>query len=261
MAQQWRQIRFGRQRLGDIPFTAFLCLATVVTFFTSAIWHAGDPLLNMMFFTSQISHIWSLFTWPIYGADSPISTLFAVAWCFWICGSLERSWSTSLFARCFIGSAAITAVLLYGISSVLHQPSHLAGLWVALAPPTVAWGLINRRETVMLYCILPIPAMWLALLVVVVAWYNIGPPILGLSAVATCAITYWYVTVARDKEFNVRSFAAAKASKYTTPRQQHGEDLPSTGITLSPSKWLKERQERKRLDKLFGGSDFPDKQP
>ena len=259
MARQWRQIRLGRQRLGDIPFTAFLCLAFVVTFFTSAIWHGGDPLNKLVFLTGEVSHVWTLLTWPIYCTAHPIFALFAVAWCFSICGSLERSWSTSLFARFFVGSSIFTALLLYGISFLLHQPTYLSGLWVSLAPPTVAWGLINRRETVMLYCVLPVPAMWLALLVVVVAWYDVGPPLLGLSVVGTCALTYWYVAVARDTQFNVKSFAAVQTHKYIAPRQQHGEDLPNTGITLSPSKWLKERQERKRLDKLFGGSDFTDK--
>ncbi|MEP6757391.1 MAG: hypothetical protein ABJA67_17955 [Chthonomonadales bacterium] len=260
MSGEWQKWKIGGIRVGLNPLTSFICLFGIITFFSAAILQGSDPFAHLAFTTTNSwKHFWTYLTWPLYtGFTRPLFTIFSIAICYWICGSLERSWGTSLFARAFVVSTLSIAILLAILCRVMNAESGLYGLWIAVAPPIVAWGVINRRETVLLFCILPIPAMVFAVIATIVAWWDVGPPILGLSAVAVCGLAYWYIIRGRDSVPGNLPDIRAAASRICVPTQ-HGEKIPTKGVILNPAKWLKERQERKRFEKLFGGPDGPGK--
>jgi hypothetical protein len=126
---------------------------------------------------------------------------FGVMWALWVCGSLERSWGSQVFAWFVVALSAITTLACWGLGALLHAPFGLAGLWMGLAAPTVAWCYINRREKVSIYFIFKIPAPWLGAITVASFVYQIavtgGSPIMGIAGLVSPALAYWYASGAR----------------------------------------------------------------
>src|SRR5438874_5790441 len=179
---------------GYIPVTMTLIAANVISWFSGATLQGRDPFHTwLMFFTPAMpERFWTIVTWPLVGAGHPINVLFACLWAWWACGSLERSWGSRAFAAFFAAVSAITALTLWMGARMLGSGGFLAGLWMGVAAPTVAWCTINRREVVNLYGMIPIPAPFIGWLAVVLVWYEVGPPLLGLFALSGCAAAYWY---------------------------------------------------------------------
>ena len=140
-------------------------------------------------------------TWPLVSTTDPIGLFFGVMWALWVCGSLERSWGSQVFAWFVVALSAITTLACWGLGALLHAPFGLAGLWMGLAAPTVAWCYINRREKVSIYFIFKIPAPWLGAITVASFVYQIavtgGSPIMGIAGLVSPALAYWYASGAR----------------------------------------------------------------
>jgi membrane associated rhomboid family serine protease len=250
-------------RSGGFPATVAIIAANVLTFFTTASMGVRDPFLRLAFVPGQWpADFWSVVTWPLVGAGHPFSVVCACFWAWWVCGSLERSWGTRTFVIFLTATAALTALGTWGGAQLFGaRYSALAGLLIGVAPPTVAWAAINRREVVNLYGMIPVPAPAIAIFVVVLVWYTVGPPLVGLTALLGCAAAYYYATQGR---YAYSGYSAARKPRLrfddeprgraprTNPRDVEWLERPAT--LLSPVRWLKERRERERLRRLFEGS-------
>jgi hypothetical protein len=241
------------------PATIVLIAINVIAFFCDAILHASNPFVHLIFVSSAMpSHFWTLFTWPLVGGGHPLWLLFACIWAFWACGSLERSWGTVPFTGFFLATNALMALTTWAGGQWLGVPVAFAGLWLAVAAPTVAWCAINARETVNLWMVFNIPAPFLALFTVVIVWYEVGPPVLGLFALSGCAAAYWYAATGR---YAYRGYASVRnpfaRSEGSGPRlrlQHFDRDSERSTVgmrRLSPFAWYRARQERRKLEKLW----------
>jgi len=247
---------------GGFPVTVTLMVAYgVATILT----YAGTGIGRYLAFsTSEFpAHFWTLFTWPVVGAGDPLSVLFALGWTYLFGSSIERAWGTRNYLRFLVATGVLTAVSVWVGSLLLRQPAGLAGLWVAMAPVVVAWSVVNRREVINFW-FLPIPGPVWGAIGALIAWFYAGGGAIGLFATAGCAAAYWYATQGR--------YGGSPAPRFggTTGRRDHDPvarfrnfDPEATGRGgraggLNPVKWWRDRQERKRLEKIFRNSGFGD---
>lgn len=244
---------------GGNPATITLLLLYVVTWFLNAAMGPASPATLLAFASDQfpLPYFWTPLTWAAVAAGSPITLVFALLWAYWVYGSLERSWGTMNFLGFFFSTALITAITTWIGGKLLNVPFVLADPWVALAPTTVAWAMINRREQVgIFFGLAQVPAIWLAVFSAVVVWYFVGPPFLGLFALSGCAAAYWYVQHGR---FNMDRILERqrihRAAKRFAP-----EDRERVNKSFDPLAWWKERQQRKQLEEMFRRSGFGDEE-
>lgn len=260
-------VSYGARRYfsgAGCPVTLALIAANGISFFVGAIATASNPFRWLIFLgSSWPDNFWTILTWPLVGGGHPFFLLLVCAWAFWVCGSLERSWGTRTFTGFFAAMSALMALSVWIGGRLLGVPVGLAGLHFAVAAPTIAWCVINRRETINLWGILPLPAPLLALLTILLVWYEIGPPFLGLFGLTSCLVAYLYASYGR---YAYRGYAPVDNKiirlfprrKRTPPRPRELEE--GRGFFLT--RWLRARQEQRRLEKLWGSSDLdppPDK--
>lgn len=252
-----RQIRRAFLQ-GGFPATIILIAVNIITWFMHAIFQGANPAKYLLF-TSEtwpLPYLWSIVTWPLYSAGHPIFMLFALLATYWVCGSLERSWGTKTFLGLFFSAAALTALTTWIGAKVLGVPAIVGSLWLAIAPPTIAWCVLNSSERITLYFVLQIPAIWLAWFTALIVWYSIGHPLLGLFALSGCALAYWYVTKAR---FTLSRGSERQRIHEAARRFTPNQDRPAPGRTgFNLMRWWKERQEKKRLEEIFRRSGFTD---
>lgn len=252
---------------GHMPVTMALIAINVISWFSAATLHGNDPFTNWLAFLSPAfpERFWTIVTWPLVGAGHPINLLFACLWAWWVCGSLERSWGSNTFALFFAAVSALMALSVAIGTRLLGLPALLMGLWMAVAAPTVAWCAINRREVVNFWGMLPVPAPFVGVLAVVLVWYEVGPPLLGLFALSGCAAAYWY---AMNGRYLYQGYARRGRPWDRPASSSRG---PSGGPNLhlrefdressggfSPLKWYRDRQQRRKLEKLFKESGMSD---
>jgi len=185
------------------PVTYIIIAGNVLTFLASFV-GMGSGFSPMFLAASSLTFPMlpiTAVTWPLVSTTDPIGLFFGVMWALWVCGSLERSWGSQVFAWFVVGLSAITTLACWGLGALLHAPFGLAGLWMGLAAPTVAWCYINRREKVSIYFIFKIPAPWLGAITVASFVYQIavtgGSPIMGIAGLVSPALAYWYASGAR----------------------------------------------------------------
>ena len=137
----------------------------------------------------------------------------------------------------------------------------LASVWVALAAPTVAWCTINSRESVSLYGLLTIPAPLMALLTVVLVWFEVGPPLLGLFALSGCAAAYAYVRYGRSP---YRGYATVRRPWEKAPVLRLRTFAPEREAAerggFAPLRWWRAWQERRQLARLYRRSRSVDQE-
>lgn len=249
-----------------IPVTMFLIAANILTFFIGNIARASVPTLSLAFIGSEwLPRFWTLVTWPLVNFDPPFALLFTCLWAYMMCGSLERSWGARTFAGFFVALSALMAFTTWAGGQILHQQVGLAGLRFAIAAPTIAWCALNRREVLNFFGIIPVPAPLLALLTVVIVWYEVGPPLLGLFALSGCAAAYAYVQYGGSsyRGYAGRGGFFGGATQAKTPRpalrmrhfDRESEREAPVSVGLSPVRWWRARRERKKLEALWNRSN------
>ena len=251
-----------------IPATWTIIAISIVSFFTFAIVPGGGPFPYLAFDSlTWPTRFWTMLTWPLVGAG--LSTLFGALWAWWVAGSLERSWGTRTFLTFLVATSALTAITLWLGSCLLHQPTGLTGLWEAMAAPTIAWCVLNRREVIRFYGIIPVPAPLLGALTMVILWFSVGPPFLGLFALSGCAAAYWYAQhgrfASRGGLFDGHSGGrGTPARTVTSPSgttlrfRDFDREADSPRRPFSLSRWLRDRKQRRELEKLWKRSGFND---
>ena len=255
----WQSDLRRRFVMAGIPATLTI-IGLAVTFWFLAIIAPGVGLFQLLVFHSQhwpLPFPWTIATWPIAGGGHPLFFLFALLWTYSMCGSLERSWGTRTFTLFFVATNALTALTYLAGGALLHTPVMLFDLWTGVAAPTVAWCLLNRREQITLWGLLPIPAMWLAGLEVVIVWFEHGPPFLGLFALSGCAAAYWYVTQGR---YGSSGFGNDSRNTFRSPfSSSTSRSRESSGPGFSLARLLRDRREKRRLEDLFRRSGYDDR--
>ncbi len=237
------------------PVTVTLIALNVISFFWSGIAPASSPAYWLGFNSLHwMQYPWTLLTWPLAGGGHPINVLFSCLWAFWMCGSLERSWGLKTFLGFFFGCAALMAVSVWIGGILLGFPSiPLAGLYFAIAPATVAWCVVNSRESICFYgglCRIPAPVL-LALTLVFV-WYELGAGAMGLFGLVACGTAYLYARYGRSMW---RGYAPAR-SKTPPPLRMYDEDRVPARSGLSG--WFRAKQEQRKLEKLWKNSTKDD---
>jgi membrane associated rhomboid family serine protease len=199
----YRQSAAGAQ----IPVTLSWVAATIVVFLagffgmTSGLEQRLAQLLGLGFLAPWVAP-WTLLTWPLVG-NGLVSLIFGSLWAVMTCSSLERSWGSKRYLGFLAASILITGLSVTLGALVLGiGPFFLGGLWAALAAPTVAWCVINRRETITLNFLFPVPAPVLMWITMALLWFSVSStvrhPLLGLFSLAGCGFAYWYVVRGRE---------------------------------------------------------------
>ena len=200
-----------------------------------------------------LPYFWTLFTWPFLEEASPFFILLWLLWFFNVGSSLERSWGTRRYVGFFLATNALTAFSLFTGHLLLHLPVEASGIFFGSATVTVAWCLLNRRETICFGMILPIPAIWIAYLTMAMVWWY-DRPLLGLFALAGCAAAWWYVQKDRASSLAPANYKF-RLSDLSPPRKPESDRRGG----FSWSRYKKDREERRRLEAMFRRSGFDDK--
>ena len=275
---------------GGFPVTITLLIVSValflVSFFTSGAVN-GFLLADVAFSPINIFHApWTIFTYPVVSAG--FLNLLIGGFFFWLAGgSLERSWGSARYAIFFFALTAISALsLLLGVYLAGHVslPEFLLGNGIApllgfslpLSGMIVAFCMLNPELTLMFY-FFPIRAIYVAWIVALLTYFSAGMgPLLSLFACGGIIAAFLYVKFGRSWG-SIGSYSAPRPS-FRGP-DLRGPDLrmdtrpvrPTFRTTLDGSprqrslfdlagRW-KDRQERRRLEKLWKNSGLPGSEP
>jgi membrane associated rhomboid family serine protease len=245
---------FGSSRA---PVTAVIvalnAILFIVDFFTRS---ALEPLLNTVAPVDAIREPWTLLTYTLLtpGYMSLLlieipSVLFAAIWFYWVGASLERSWGSARFAVFFTAVTLATSLGYLGGEILLRTsyPQGIDGLWVPTIACTVAWAALNPMERILFWGVFPMEARWLALLLVgIFLFVGFRPaPFLGVFALLGCLVALMWIRY--GWAYSGLSDLFDRPKLRSSNRRFTIEDRP-TGITG----WWRERQERKRLERLLG---------
>ena len=230
-----------------IPVTKILILVNILTFLAIAIFRVQGVLHFLGFYSpTAIAMPWTAFTYPLVGMNDLIGLLFAGYWLWFAGGSLERSWGSTTFGVYFFLMSAISALGLFVGSILTGIPVTVAGLWLPIAGVTVAFAMLNPEQQILFMFVIPLKLKYLALLdaALVFVSYGMKSPILGVFALAGCAVSLWYIRSGWRAGYRPSSYSDDKIIRM---RPRHGARR-----NLNPIKWYKDYQERKRLNNLFG---------
>ena len=240
------------------PVTYIIIAGNVLTFLASFV-GMGSGFSPMFLAASSLTFPMlpiTAVTWPLVSTTDPIGLFFGVMWALWVCGSLERSWGSQVFAWFVVALSAITTLACWGLGALLHAPFGLAGLWMGLAAPTVAWCYINRREKVSIYFIFKIPAPWLGAITVASFVYQIavtgGSPIMGIAGLISPALAYWYASGARFTLGKARS-----KSRFDSFENEVRDAEPGNPITRLLD-GIRRKQRDAKIKKMFKNSGLGD---
>ena len=240
------------------PVTYIIIAGNVLTFLASFV-GMGSGFSPMFLAASSLTFPMlpiTAVTWPLVSTTDPIGLFFGVMWALWVCGSLERSWGSQVFAWFVVALSAITTLACWGLGALLHAPFGLAGLWMGLAAPTVAWCYINRREKVSIYFIFKIPAPWLGAITVASFVYQIavtgGSPIMGIAGLVSPALAYWYASGAR---FTLRK---ARSKSRFDGFENEVRDAESGNPIARLLDGIRRKQRDAKIKKMFKNSGLGD---
>ena len=240
------------------PVTYIIIAGNVLTFLASFV-GMGSGFSPMFLAASSLTFPMlpiTAVTWPLVSTTDPIGLFFGVMWALWVCGSLERSWGSQVFAWFVVALSAITTLACWGLGALLHAPFGLAGLWMGLAAPTVAWCYINRREKVSIYFIFKIPAPWLGAITVASFVYQIavtgGSPIMGIAGLVSPGLAYWYASGARFTLGKARS-----KSRFDGFENEVRDAAPSNPIARLLD-GIRRKQRDAKIKKMFKNSGLGD---
>jgi len=228
-----------------IPLTKILILLNMLTFVTTVLFKLVIVPIMLGFHTDMaLKWPWGALTYPAIGVCCGLlSLLFSCFWMWIAGGSMERAWGTARFGLFFFSGALVSALGLWlgarvtGVGNI-----DVYGLWLPLAPVTVAFALFNPEQQVLFAFVIPIKLKYLAIISVAAVLIEYGSInlVLGLFSLLGCAYAYWYV------RRPVRSAPRQRAQVVRVyERRRRG---------LNPFAGIKEWNDRRKLKKLFDRS-------
>lgn len=254
----------------QIPVTLSWVAATIVVFLagffgmTSGLDERLLAWLGLGIVPSWVAP-WTLLTWPLVGTGF-VGLIFGTMWAVMTCSSLERAWGSKRYLLFLLASTLITGLsVALGALALGIGPFFMGGLWAALAAPTVAWCVINRRETITLNFIFPVPAPVLMWITMALLWFSVSSvakhPLLGLFSLAGCGFAYWYVI--RGREWIDGLGGGKVGGKNNLRFDDFDRDVRPTAKTgANPvNRWKEERERRerdRRLEEMFRRSGYDD---
>lgn len=226
-----------------MPVTKALMVCAVLTMLLAVF--GADRWLGRLVFTltGVIQQPWSLVTYPLVSPRRSIGVLFAVIWLWFVGGSLERSWGSRRYGIFFAWVSLLTAVGAGAAGYLAGKDAVLMGLWVPLAPLTVAWAALNPEAQVLFYFIIPLRAKYLAWITVAFLYLYQGVaihPFWGLLILLGCAAAYYQVS--RPRRY-----------------RSSGPNIRGSGFDwrrLDPIERLRDWQRRRSLRRLFRDSGY-----
>ena len=260
---------------GGVPVTLSLVginvLSFLAAFFSPAL--AGSFLQSeMVFGVRSVFHApWTLLTYALVSPGA-FSFWFVINLVFfWLSGgSLERSWGSQRYAIFFFALTLASSLSLLVGSLLLHGPLPiLYGVFLPWTGLIVAFCMLNPEQQITVY-FFPVRAKYLAIGVTIWTYFTYGGmlgPLLGLFSLGGILAAFLYVKFARPW---------SDVGSYSAPRRDfRGPDLrmdsrparPTFRTTLDDSpqrrspfdfagRW-KDRQDRRRLEKLWKNSGLP----
>jgi len=233
-----------------IPVTKLLIISNVLTFALIALANLGVIVQLLAFqWTTFLIKPWSIVTYPLVWVGDPLGLLFSGYWLWVAGGSLERNWGSQKFAIYFFSMCAVTAVGIFIGGWLTHADPTIAGLWLPLAGVTVAFAMLNPEQQILFFMIIPMKLKYLALIDVIIVLFSYGSGgrlLLGIFALAGCAMSYFYV----------KGRSSFSRYEYRSPQQDTHDRIiriypQRRTFTLNPFKWYKEYKDRKRLKDFF----------
>ncbi len=244
------------------PFTILLILLATITFFAYEITHSISLAHSLVFYTGSVTpYFWTVLIWPLNGMGSPWGLVCSGFWTYQFVGSLERSWGTRQIAILFAITTLISSVAVLIGSKLLSTDTQLAGLFVGSAPATIAWCFINRREHILLYGIIKIPAPFIAAFTLVCVWWMAGTPLIGLFALVASGASYTYAKQGRYRYMGYKSVGNPIETILNHQRRKMGlsvEDFDTgpNATKLNPIiRAYKNWKDARRLAKFFKDSN------
>jgi membrane associated rhomboid family serine protease len=252
MRRQYRTQDFSYfLKRGYIPVTKILIGICVVAFLFDLLFAQTGILgafVQTIAFQSPgwLLRPWTLVTYPAMTSGA-INLLFACVMLWMFGGSLERAWSSRVYAWFFVIISAITALSLAVASFLTNLPVSLLGIWMPLSAITVAWASLNPEVEILLMFVLPVKAKFVGYATAaVVAWsfaWNSNYPspynlIFAVFSLGGCVAAWRYVHLRWAAPSRPRT-PVIRINRYWLRR-------------FNPFFQLKEKQEQKRLRKLFG---------
>jgi len=250
--------------LKEIPITWGLIGANVVTFFLAFLgmragW--GETLFRMLALTPE-SHLrpWTFLTWPLVAGLDVFGLLINGYITFQFGGSLERSWGQKLFGGFMAATSLLTGLTLWLGMLLLRAPTIEFSMWLPITAMVVAWATINRRETIRLAFLIPVPALWVAVIGVVFAFFHVSikgsHPLLGLFALSGCGAAYLWMI--RDRWLKPRKSAANSNTRFVDFDKEVKDAKPSSNPFTRAAEERKRRERDKKLEEMFRRSGYDD---
>lgn len=252
-------------RPSDTPVTLILIGANVLTFLLM-FFIQGPWLLQGLGLTSgSLRFPWTALTWPLLGIGGPLALVFNGLWAWSIGSSQERAWGHRAFLSFVLTSTLLTSVTVFLALYFLPQArlSVFGGLSMAMAPVTIAWCWINRRETIVFNFLFPIPALWIAGITAAFTFFStaamLGNPFAGIAGLSGCAYALWYARGGRE-------WLAARFNRnrhQPNPRfVDLARDVRGAKTNKNPIQKAREEKERKERDakiaEMFRNSGYKD---
>ena len=251
---------FGRQaRTSQAPATAALTAAIALAFVVS--WFTAGKLLPLAFDPATIgSAPWTVLTYPfasIGDGRDLIWVLFLCLWFWGMGGAVERDLGTPRYLV-FWFSAALLGALFHWVGylfvgeSLRFDQRALIGAFFPVSAVTVAWGVRNPLQPVLLMFVLPIQGRWIALLSVLLVFFGTNSPQLAVFAVAPLGRVYLFAT----ERLPFLPWRAYQRDR----RQELRESQRNYKKIDEAIERQRQREERERLRQLFERSmiDDPD---
>jgi len=230
-------------RASGAPITVFIIGIAIFIFIVD--WASQGALLGIkLAFWPFIfpANPYSVLTYPFVG-NGLISLLFLGFW-LWSIGSIvERDLGSSRFLTFWLAVTFLGAFFHFCSGWLTGNQTPMKGLWIPTAAVTVAWGTRYASAPLMFMFAIPMTGKWLAWLAVFLVFFGSYSPVLGFFALMPLGVAYLYAA-------NKLPFF-----KWSSYRNYRSDPFSFNGffqkMTGSISKLKKEREEKKRLRKLF----------
>lgn len=216
-----------RRSFQSTPWTLLIIIANVVTWLF--VFFGANTPSTFLAGELGLTTAWRWLTYPLVGGGDIVPFLLFMYVFWWIGTSLERSWGSAKFARVFVvATLAYAAALWLGFAVMQRSYNPQAFVGGLLGPETTLfciWAALNQQATVLFMFIVPVQAKWLALGVLVLHYFQMGP-IMGLFAISVPILGWVWAT---------RSHRAA---------------APGPSSKRSLLQWWKDRKREKQKSKL-----------
>jgi hypothetical protein len=245
-----------RLRKSGNPATLVILGISVVIFVIS--WLTMGKTGLLLSYYSDFRQPWGILTYPFasYGAGTAfIWLLLLFYWFYWVATDSERALGTAKFLA-FFAIAALSAIFFLTIGGLLHRTvviepgPNLAGLELATAALTVAWGIRNQTACVRLFACIPVSGLILAWLTVGITLFGYGSiyqsPLMGVFACLHLGLAYLF---ASNRIAAAPYAGPSQASKVLKAQEKRSKDYYE-----EVRRREQDRAERERLRKLFEGS-------